>query len=275
MLTFIIGSSVIPVTGAYTLTIRYKTSSAMTANMKVNGGTATTLSFPASYSSTDYSTKGLKVQVSLNAGSSNTIQFLGNGSNTAPDFDSIAIARTGTVTAGPGLNLAVTDNGYTGALTSPSMSCVNLVSTLSGTVGSVTATLGMTHTYVGDLTVKLKSPAGTTVTLMSRPGGTEASDNGADSPTGDSSNLSSSYPITFETRNSPSAENMGSTISDSQTVCQNDSTCTFAPDKGAAAAGTLLTFNGETAAGTWQLCVGDGRSSDTGTIDKVTLTIRN
>ena len=48
-------------------------------------------------------------------------------------------------------------------------------SACSNTAGSTT--VGIDHTWVGDLTVTLTSPAGTTVTLMNHPGGTNNSGN--------------------------------------------------------------------------------------------------
>jgi cysteine-rich repeat protein len=178
-----------------------------------------------------------------------------------------------TIIQGPGLNLSITDNGYAGTLAS--MTCVNLTSTLTGTVGSVSANFGVAHTYAGDLVFKLKSPAGTVVTLMSRPGAAESADNGADSPYGNAADLSISYPIEFKTGASTSAENMGNGLSNSQTVCKDGGICTFAPNRGAAAPGTLTTFNGQTAAGTWQFCAGDSAPGDTGTINMVTLKLTN
>src|SRR5262249_7442776 len=143
-------------------------------------------------------TQGRRVQISLNAGSSNTIELSGDGHAAAPTFDSIAIEKSppGEVIAGPGLNLSVPDDGYDDTLAS--MTCVDLVSTMPGTVDSVSASIAMTHPYVGDLTFKLKSPAGTVVTLMSRPGAAETSDNGADTPAGDSSDLQNAWPVVFE-----------------------------------------------------------------------------
>ena len=60
------------------------------------------------------------------------------------------------------------------------MTCVNLVSTLSGNVGTAKVKVAMDHPWVGDLVFKLKHPDGTLVTLMSRPGKVESSDAGTD-----------------------------------------------------------------------------------------------
>ena len=178
-------------------------------------------------------------------------------------------ASTNTFTVSS-LNISIPDDGYNG--TPASMASVNLPVSLTQTVQKVTVTVGITHTWVGDLVIKVRSPAGTMVTLVSRPGLIEAADNGTDG-IGDSSNLSGNFPITFDDLGAVSAENMGSTIADGGVVCQNDGQCTFAPNAGAAAAGSLSAFNGQTAAGTWTLLVGDGTPGDTGTINQFSLTI--
>ncbi len=47
--------------------------------------------------------------------------------------------------------------------------------TCTSSVGA--ATVGLDHSWVGDLVVKLTSPAGTTITLMNSPGGVNNSGN--------------------------------------------------------------------------------------------------
>ncbi len=180
------------------------------------------------------------------------------------------------VTANPSPDTTIPDNVYVGTIAT--MGCVPVVvPTVTGCPANVTSlsvTLGMAHTWVGDLVIKLIHPDNTVVTLMSRPGVVETADDGNDTAgVGDSSNLVKTHPITFQMGAAVSAENMGNTITSSGNVCQNDSICTFAPANGAAAPGDLNSFNGKPAAGTWQLCIGDGGSGDTGTIDVVTLTI--
>jgi hypothetical protein len=84
-------------------------------------------------------------------------------------------------------------------------------------------------------------------------------------------------PVRFEHGAAWSAENMTDDFSD---VCDlADYLCTFDPAKGAAAAGDLRTFVGETASGTWKFCAGDaetgGNHTGTGKIDMVTLNLSN
>src|SRR6185503_19503363 len=86
--------------------------------------------------------------------------------------------------------------------------------------------------------------------------------------------LTAASPITFSDGAATSAEQMGAGLSGSQDVCQANGVCTFAPDPGAAAPGNLSKLAGETVAGTWKLCVGDGAAVDVGVVQQVTLTIK-
>jgi cysteine-rich repeat protein len=171
-----------------------------------------------------------------------------------------------------GLNASIVDDAYNG--TQASMTCVNITVNNAGdnVVDYVCPTLGMTHTWIGDLTIKLVSPAGTVVTLMSMPGVAEAADNGA-SVTGDSSNLLATFPITWKDGGPKSAELMGNTLANAGVVCKDDAACVYDPNNGAAAAGKLNAFIGQVGPGTWKLCVGDSGIGDLGAIDQVKLVI--
>jgi len=171
-----------------------------------------------------------------------------------------------------GLNAGIVDDGYNG--TQASMTCVNVTVTASGdgVVDYVCPTLAMSHTWIGDLTIKLVSPANTVITLMSMPGVVEAADNGA-SITGDSSNLLLGFPITWKDGGPKSAELMGNTLTSAQVVCRDDAACIYDPNAGAAAPGKLNAFIGQAGPGTWKLCVGDSGVGDLGAIDQVKLVI--
>ncbi len=165
------------------------------------------------------------------------------------------------------LNTTVTDDAYNGSLAS--MTCVNVAVTAwyTPTIAGTTVTFGMDHAWIGDLTIKLVAPDNTLVTLVSRPGVIEAADDGTGSP-GSLSMMAKGYPITFAPAAATSAEAMGGVT----TVCQSNNVCSFIPNNGAAAAGTLAAFNGKPSTGTWKLCVGDSTGGDVGKIDRVTLT---
>lgn len=191
-------------------------------------------------------------------------------SNTASNdgcSSACALEPTQTVTA-MALNLSIPDDAYNGTL--PSMACADVVVTAWHTpaIANMTVTVGMDHTWVGDVVIKLVSPASTVVTLASRPGYAETADDGSGG-LGSSSALNKTYPITFDGSATTSAESMGS---GANTVCLSNNVCSFAPANGAAAAGNLATFNGAASTGTWKLCAGDAGSLDTGKIDRVTLT---
>lgn len=95
------------------------------------------------------------------------------------------------------------------------------------TVERVTTSIGASHTWIGDLTIKLRSPSGTILTLLNRPGST-AADNGAESPVGDSSNWAGSV-LTFGDGLGPEAELMGGSLTIDQNICINDGVCAHDP----------------------------------------------
>jgi subtilisin-like proprotein convertase family protein len=178
--------------------------------------------------------------------------------------------------AGPGLALAIVDNAYDGTLAS--MTCVSL------SVGSVGAdlvsevevgSLGLVHGWVGDLVVKLVSPAGTVLTLLSRPGYNEPQDDG-NGCCGEDSDLAyegatGAGALSFSDLAATSAELLGAGLSGSGKACLDDGVCALLPSPGKGPGLALSDFYGENAVGTWQVCVGDAGSSFAGTFQQVTL----
>src|SRR6185436_1118498 len=75
-------------------------------------------------------------------------------------------------TAGPGLALAIPDNVYTGTVGTMGCSTIAVPSGGGGgdSVANVIVTIAQSHTWVGDLTIKLIGPTGIVTTLVSRPG---------------------------------------------------------------------------------------------------------
>jgi subtilisin-like proprotein convertase family protein len=181
-----------------------------------------------------------------------------------------AYCATNTFTAAG--NVGIVDDGYNGTMASMSSLSLAIPASGMGVVRRVAVRLAIAHTWIGDLVIKVQSPSGTLVTLMSIPGMLEASDNGT-SVSGDSSNLSASFPIRFEDGAPKSAENMGNTILNAQNVCEHDLACTYDPNNGAATAGKLAAFNGQSMLGTWRLLAGDSALGDFGTINEFTLII--
>jgi subtilisin-like proprotein convertase family protein len=174
------------------------------------------------------------------------VSFTGKG--TSPTHFSIAVQ-----TGGPALgNMTTSYAGPVVAIPDNTLAGVNIpLSVSSGQISQIefsfdgatcsaatgSTTVGLDHSWVGDLGVTLTSPAGTTVTLMSRPGGTANSGNNFCKTV-----LSDSAPTSIQAIVSAS----------------NPFTGSFKP------ASPLSAFNGESSNGTWILNVNDSVAIDTG-----------
>lgn len=175
-----------------------------------------------------------------------------------------------------GISIGITDtaNHYNGTLAS--MDCLTLAvgSTDSPQiVQDIKLQVGIDHSYLGDLILKLVSPDNTVLTLMNRPGADEPADGYAENPNGDSSNLSSGYLIEFHDGALVSAESMGDTISGSDVVCKDDGICDFKPAPGKGPGFGFIDFKNKKASGFWRLCAADGDDGDSGTLAFGKLTI--
>jgi subtilisin-like proprotein convertase family protein len=104
--------------------------------------------------------------------------------------------------------------------------------------------VGIDHSWVGDLTMTLRSPSGTTVTLFNRPGGVNNSGNNFCKTVFDDSAVNSIQNVA---------------------VGAAPYTGTFKP------ASPLSAFNGENMAGNWTLHVTDNVTIDTGSVRAVSL----
>lgn len=175
-----------------------------------------------------------------------------------------AMAVDNSYSAGPGLNISVPDNLYDGTLGSMSSSTIVVPSVGADTITGLTVDVGMSHTWVGDLTIKLVSPSGSLLTLLNRPGIPDGPDDGS-TCCGDSSNLSAANLITYDDAASTSAELLGAAQPSSNDIIPAGSYIP-APD-GAAGLANLAGFIGENAVGTWTLYIGDGAGGDVGTLD--------
>ncbi|MDX1439729.1 MAG: proprotein convertase P-domain-containing protein, partial [Rubricoccaceae bacterium] len=167
---------------------------------------------------------------------------------------------------------AIPDDGYDG--TAGSMLC-STVDNSGGTIVSVTDVsldISITHTWVGDLTIKVFSPIGTELAVLATPGQPLAPDDGS-TCCGDSSDLDGTS-LNFANGNPFDAELMGSTILGGEFVCTTDGQCDFFPNPDGAPGTDFDDFDGEDAtAGSWSVCVGDGAAGDPGTFNGGTLTI--
>lgn len=173
----------------------------------------------------------------------------------------------------------IPDNTYRGNINTAGQAvCKAFVVPGTGTVNNLSLQLGITHTWVGDLVIKIQNPARTkTVTVMSRPGALETADDGISAGgAGDSSNALNTFPVAFGDAFTTSAESLGNvptTLGTGDVVCRDQSSpCNYQANPGAAVAGNLATFNGDPVGAGWQVCVGDRATLDTGDLCAVVPT---
>jgi|GEM_PF-710696 len=158
-------------------------------------------------------------------------------------------------------HLAIPDNNK-------AFSCEDLIAPNIGTLNTVTLQVGISHTYVSDLVLQLRSPDGKALTLMNRvtrPALTY----------GSGASLWSTYPIGFAA-SGVDAEKMGLTLARNQVVCRDDKQCVYAADPDSDTSSTLASmtgFVGGQSAGTWKLCIADESPGDVGTLDTATLNL--
>jgi subtilisin-like proprotein convertase family protein len=108
------------------------------------------------------------------------------------------------------------------------------------TIAKLTVKMHITHTWDSDLKVTLRSPAGTTITLVHRRGG--------------------------------SGDNFNSTVFDS--AATTSITAGIAPFAGTyRPEGTLTAFNNQNASGVWTLSVQDRAAADVGTLQSWSITV--
>ena len=186
-----------------------------------------------------------------------------------------ASASGQTFSSGPGLGIPVPDGGYNGTLGSMASDTIT-VPAGAGQVTEATVEIAIDHTWLGDLVIKLESPAGTIVTLMHYPGLSGVADGGP-ACCGTTTNLSVAFPILFSD-SAPSgveAEDMG--LGGDPGIGSPDNYIPDAGDLGTSQGGPLterfVALVGEDSAGNWTLYVGDGIGIDSGTLDAWTLTL--
>gem|GEM_PF-6159878 len=169
----------------------------------------------------------------------------------------------------------IPDNVYRGDAFAAGQAVCKTFSTGAGTINNLRLNLGITHTWVGDLVIKVRNPAGTkTATLVSRPGGLETDDTGLLGSAGDSSNLLNSSVLGFADGLTPSAETIGAApLGSGDVVCRDlGSACSYGTDPGATVPALgLATFNGDPAGAGWTICVGDRAPLDLGEFCTVTV----
>ena len=167
-----------------------------------------------------------------------------------------------------GAPVPIADDAYDG--TTGSMACVDLDNAGGVVLGITDVEMDMeiTHTWVGDLTVKIFSPAGTETTAMATPGQAAVADDGS-TCCGNSADLDGTS-INFANGNTFDAEDMG--LAGSPVCTGGGGDCDYSPNPDGAPGTDFSDFSGESAVGMWTICVGDGAPGDTGDILDFTLT---
>ena len=167
-------------------------------------------------------------------------------------------------------SVAIVDDQYDGSLASMGCLTVAVPAGASAPLTGVAVDLGVNHEWVGDLVVKLESPTGTVLTLMSLPGTAETVDDGSWSGLGAYAELQAASPVRFRNGGATDAEHMGA-ADDGTVVCLGDGLCDYSSNPGAGPGTDLSDFNGESPVGNWRVCVGDSDYIFDGTLTSATL----
>lgn len=162
----------------------------------------------------------------------------------------------------------IVDDGYDGTI--GSMTCDVITITGAGAVSDINVDLNMTHTWVGDLVIKLVAPDGQEMGLQSRAGFAEPADDGTGG-FGESTDLDGGSTENYADSNPTDAELMGAPpLLGGDVICQDDSICDFFPNPGAIAGPTTFAaFAAGLASGSgdWMICIGDAGAGDVGQLD--------
>lgn len=177
----------------------------------------------------------------------------------------IAGATHGTdyVLDGAGLDLTPFDDLYDGTLGSMASLSLNVPDSMS--ISDVDIIVDIAHTWAGDLVMKLQSPSGSVIDLVSRAGFDEPADDGSGC-CGESSDLVFGNIYEFDDAAADSSDTMGSGGEDpiaSFSLFSSGFNNTLG----------LTSLNGEDSAGSWTLYVGDSAGGDFGILDGFTLQI--
>ena len=166
-------------------------------------------------------------------------------------------------------NTPIPDDGYDGTLDSMACASLEIVDNDDGInwVQDVTVELGLMHPWAGDLTIKVESPVGTVLTLMSRPNFAESADDG-EGCCGTPTNFVPNFPVSFNDAFANNPEMMVGLD-----ICKDDNKCEFYPNPDTGPGVAFSDFAGEPAIGTWRVCVGDSVNMDMGAFNSVALTV--
>ena len=178
-------------------------------------------------------------------------------------------------------NMAVNgqwDDKYDGGI--DSMLCIPLEIADDGVniITDVRLKIGLDHTWIGDVTIKLVAPDGTLLTVLSRPTIEDGDllDDGVDC-CGDESDASADHPLTFTDAAKISGKTLGLDLENDEIVCKDEGPkidpCELLPYPGGGPGGNFGDFAGLSPVGTWNVCVGDSGLGDFGALRYIGLSI--
>ncbi len=158
--------------------------------------------------------------------------------------------------------LTITDDAYNGTLGSMVSSAIPVSGVTGASVINIEVDVNINHTWPGDLTLKLVSPDGDILMLLSRPGLAETVDDGTGCCGVSADWLGST--VTFSDLGSADAETMTTPFSG-----------TFFPNPGASThpTQTFASLFGGSMNGNWTLYLGDAGGGDIGTLNSWTIRI--
>ena len=159
---------------------------------------------------------------------------------------------------------AIPDDTYNGSPASMLQDDIVVAGVTGATVTDISVDIQITHTWVGDLTLKLVSPDGDTLTLVSRPGEAETVDDGTEC-CGTNADWASEV-ATFSDFGATDAEDLGLAPFGSTDYFPNPGITAYPTQ-------TFASLFGGTMNGTWSLFAGDAVGGDAGTLDAWSITI--
>jgi len=184
-----------------------------------------------------------------------SVRVFNTGIATAVNFNDVAVADSVvSITAAPGTT-AIPDNNATGTSASIVVSAAQAPTTTK--VRDIRASMTVSHTFAGDVSLSVVSPDGTVGYLVNRIVSTN-----------DNSNYSGTYLFA-----DPYQGNLFSVVSAAADA--NIATGSYYPTNNSAGTASDLTgvFFNKTVNGTWKLTAADGGAQDTGTFTTGTLEI--
>ncbi len=187
-----------------------------------------------------------------------TITLEAHPSPAPPVVSGYEICQGDAVTTGNGLTASCSSSCSVSLSSSPGMAissnspiCAPLNVSNTGILNTVSVYVGLRHTWIGDLSAYLLSPANTQINLFHRPG-VPASTFGC---SGDN------IRATFDDSATLTATNFENTCANTDPAIQG----VFQPLQ------ALAGLTGEEVSGEWQLCIMDHELDDNGTLDEVGL----